>query len=202
MFSLVLAGRTYSLVHFSLRCWAAIANLITAKGALGACARVFCLILDLNKKLTSRDLFIIMCDLHALEEKRHSFQCPLPSSPLLFNSSGSSTVQISNHHHTIPRQQLSELPSKLAGVGLSLSSNADNENLIALWSFISSTGQLRSFSSSCTLSNIYVVPQMQLSRKINNAVQKAWEGIGSKPKFFKKLFKMCLLFYKAHLFFQ
>lgn len=83
MFSLVLAGTNYLLVHLSLRCWAAIANLITAQVALGACAQVSCLILNLNKKLTSRDLFITICDVHALQEKRHSFQPPLPPSPLL-----------------------------------------------------------------------------------------------------------------------
>lgn len=42
VFSLALAGRAYLLVHLSSRCWAAIANLITAKVALGACAQVFC----------------------------------------------------------------------------------------------------------------------------------------------------------------
>jgi len=103
VFLLVLAGRFYLLVYLSSHCWAAIANLITAKVALGACAQVFYLILNLNKKHTSKDQSIIICDMNTLKEKSHSFQPPLPPNPSLFNSSGSTTVQSSNYHHTIYR---------------------------------------------------------------------------------------------------
>lgn len=81
VFSLALAGRIYLLVHLSSHCWPAIANLITAKVALGACAQVFCLILNLNKKHASRDQLITICDTNALKEKSHSFQPPLPPTP-------------------------------------------------------------------------------------------------------------------------
>lgn len=102
-FFLVLAGRVYLLVHLYSHCWAAIANLITAKVALGACAQMFCLILNLNKKHTSREQLITICDMNVLQEKSHSFQPPLLPNPLLFNSSGCTIVQISNYIHTTQR---------------------------------------------------------------------------------------------------